>query len=123
MVALEPEEIARTAALAAAEKNALDIEVLDVGDLLIITDFFVITSGTSDRQVATIFESIEERLREKGVKPIGVEGEKEAKWVVLDYGSVVVHVFRTEQREYYQLERLWRDAPRLDWEDRGAARA
>ena len=111
------------AALAAADKNALDIEVLDVGDLLIITDFFVITSGASDRQVAAIFESIEERLREKGVRPLGVEGEKEAKWVVLDYGSVVVHIFQTEQREYYQLERLWRDAPRIDWQDRGAARA
>lgn len=123
MITLESEEIARLAAAAAAEKNALDIEVLDVGDLLIITDFFVIMSGTSDRQVRTIFESIEERLRKMGVKPLGVEGEKDAKWIVLDYGSVVVHIFATEQREYYQLERLWRDAPRIDWEDRGAERA
>ncbi|MCL5292329.1 MAG: ribosome silencing factor [Actinobacteria bacterium] len=91
-----------------------------MGELLIITDFFVIASGNSDRQVRTIYESIEERLRSRGAKPIGVEGEREAKWIVLDYASVVIHIFLTEQREYYQLERLWRDAPRIDWEEPGA---
>lgn len=120
---LDAEAIASEAAEAADSKNAQDIEVLDMGDLLIITDFFVIASGTSDRQVRTIYDAVEERLKGKGVRPLGIEGQREGKWIVVDYGSVVVHIFLAEQREFYQLERLWRDAPRYDWKHRGAIEA
>lgn len=85
-----------------------------MGDLLIITDYFVIASGASARQVKTINETIQDRLRQEGIKPIGVEGDREANWIVLDYASVVVHIFQAEQREFYQLERLWKDAPKMD---------
>jgi ribosome-associated protein len=113
--------MAVAAARAAGAKQAADIVILDVHDLIVITDFFVIATGTSDRQVKTIVEEVEKVLRETGVRPIRREGETEAQWVLLDYVDVVVHVFSKEQREYYDLERLWRDAPRVGWEEEGAA--
>ncbi len=109
------------AARAAASKQASDIVILDVHDLIVITDFFVIASGSSNRQVKTIIEEVEKALRAKDVKPVRREGETEAEWVLLDYVDVVVHVFSQEQREYYDLERLWRDAPRVEWAEKGAA--
>lgn len=90
---------------------------MDISKLLIITDCFVIISGNTTRQVKTISDAIQEKLQKQGVKAIGKEGETEAKWILLDYGNVVVHVFRTEEREYYQLERLWKDAPEIQWRD------
>ena len=111
-------EVAVAAARAAAEKQAENVVVLDVHELIVITDYFVICSGTSDRQVKTIVEEVEEDLRERGLRPVRREGEQEARWVLLDYVDVVVHVFAEEEREYYDLERLWRDAPRLEWADR-----
>ncbi len=113
--------MAVAAARAAGSKQAADIVILDVHDLIVITDFFVIATGTSDRQVKTIVEEVEKALRKTGVKPVRREGESEAQWVLLDYVDLVVHVFSQEQREYYDLERLWRDAPRIDWEEKGAA--
>jgi ribosome-associated protein len=113
--------MAVAAARAAGSKQAADIVILDVHDLIVITDFFVIATGTSDRQVKTIVEEVEKALRETGMKPLRREGETEAQWVLLDYVDVVVHVFSKEQREYYDLERLWRDAPRVEWEEQGAA--
>lgn len=89
--------------------------MLDVAETLVITAYFVIATGSSDRQVRSIAESIEDELRETGgVKPIGREGEREGKWVLLDFGDVVVHVFQPEEREFYRLDRLWSDAPRLE---------
>jgi len=112
---LEPREIALLAASAAASKKAIDPIVLDVADTLVITSYFVIASGGSDRQVAAIAEEVEKVLREQaGVKPIGREGEREREWVLLDFADVVVHVFQPEEREFYRLERLWSDAPRVD---------
>lgn len=103
------------AAEAADEKKAADIVVLDVADTLVITSYFVIATGASDRQVRSIAEEIEDTLREKaGVKPIGREGEREGKWVLLDFADVVVHVFQPEERDFYRLERLWSDAPVLE---------
>lgn len=104
------------AARAAAGKQAEEILVLEVGQILSIVDFFVICSGSSDRQVRTIVEEVEKALRERGVRPVRREGEHGAGWVLLDYVDVVVHVFGEQEREYYGLERLWLDAPRVPWE-------
>jgi ribosome-associated protein len=113
--------VAVTAARAAAEKQGADITVLDVRSLIVITDFFVIVSGSTSRQVKTIVDAVEEALRGLGVKPLRREGETEGRWVLLDYVDVVVHAFGAEERRYYDLERLWKDANRLSWEDGDAA--
>jgi ribosome-associated protein len=105
------------AAAAASAKKANDIVALDVGDILSITDAFVITSASNTRQVRTIVDEIERALKEHAsVHRTSVEGLDDATWVLLDYGDVVVHVFLDETRAYYELERLWADAPRIDWE-------
>ena len=96
--------------------------MLDVGDIISITDFFVVASAGNTRQVRTIVDSVEEQLRERaGVKPRAAEGREGASWVLLDYGDLVVHVFLDETREYYGLERLWADAARVDWSSAIAA--
>jgi len=91
--------------------------ILDVSKVLVITDFFLILSGNTSRQVKTISDTIQEQLEKRDIRPIGKEGEAEAKWILLDYGEVVIHIFRVEEREYYQLERLWKDAPEIEWEE------
>ena len=106
-------ELANTAAQAAAEKLADDIVAFDVSDQLVITDAFVLCSAPNDRQVRAIVDEIEERLRDLGVKPARREGEREARWVLLDYLDVVVHVQHAEERSYYALERLWKDCPSI----------
>lgn len=89
--------------------------MLDVAETLVITSYFVIASGSSDRQVAAIADAVEDALREQaGIKPIGREGERERKWILLDFADVVVHIFQPEEREFYRLEKLWSDAPRLE---------
>lgn len=103
------------AAEAASDKKAGDIVVLDVGGVLVITDFFVLATGRTDRQVRVIADEVEKRLREvAGIKPIGREGQGEARWVLLDFGDLVVHVFQPEERQFYRLERLWSDVPRVE---------
>ena len=114
-------EVAVAAARAAADRQAEDIVILDVHELIVITDLFVICTGTSDRQVRTVVEEVEKALRALGHKPVRREGEQEARWVLLDYVDVVVHVFAEEEREYYDLERLWRDAPRVSWDEDGVS--
>lgn len=110
-------EIAIAAARAAAEKIATDVVVLDVGDIIGITEAFVIASGTNTRQVRTICDEIELTLKiEADLAPMRIEGLKDASWVLMDYGLLVVHVFLVETREFYGLERLWSDAPRIGWE-------
>jgi ribosome-associated protein len=109
------------AAQAAAAKQAGDIVILDVRELIVITDYFVIASGSSERQVRTLVEEVERAIRERlERKPVRREGEDGWQWVLLDYVDVVVHVFSDEQREYYDLERLWRDAPRIEWAETDA---
>jgi len=108
------EALVRIAADAAAEKKALDVVALRVAELLVVTDYFLLATGANDRQVHGIADSIEGALREAGAKPIGREGERELRWVLLDYGDFVVHVFRPDEREFYRLEKLWSDAPRLE---------
>lgn len=114
-------DLAAAAARAASEKNARDVVILEVGDVTDITDFFVIASGASDRQVRTIVEEIERSLRAGGARPVRREGEREGQWVLLDFVDVIVHVFLDEQREYYGLERLWADAPTVPWEAQAAS--
>lgn len=110
---------AALAASVAADKKGQQTVVLDVGDIISITELFVITSGTNVRQVRTIAEGIEQSLKEAvSVSPRSVEGLADASWVLLDYGDFVVHVFLAETRAFYDLDRLWADAPRVDWEER-----
>jgi len=112
------------AAQAASSKKGDDIVILDVGSVLVITDTFVITSAPNERLVRTIAEEVEKRIKEEGgPAPLRVEGLREAEWVLLDYGDYVVHVFLEETRRFYDLERLWGDAPRVAWEDQLPARA
>jgi ribosome-associated protein len=105
------------AANAASEKKGEDPVILAVGPLLAITDAFVITSGANVRQVRTIAEEIEEKVKAGGgPAPLRVEGLDDARWVLMDYGDFVVHVFLNEVRQFYDLERLWGDAERWTWE-------
>lgn len=110
----EPRNLAIHAARAAAEKQGRDILILDVGALISIVDHFVLVSGATDRQVKAIVDAVEEALRADGVRPLRREGEQAMRWVLLDYGDIVVHVFHAEERAYYELERLWKDAPVID---------
>ena len=104
-------EIALAAAQAAADKLATDVVLLDVSDRLVITDVFVIASAPNERQVESIVDAVEERLRRDGVKPLRREGEREGRWVLLDFVEIVVHVQHSEERVFYALERLWKDSP------------
>jgi len=99
------------AALAAADKLGQHIEAFDVSDRLAITDAFVLASAPNDRQVKAIVDEIEERLRALDAKPVRREGQQEGRWVLLDYGDIVVHVQHAEERVFYALERLWKDCP------------
>ncbi|MGE5239514.1 MAG: ribosome silencing factor [Chloroflexota bacterium] len=98
---------------ASLDKKAVDPVILELKGLTIIADYFVICSGESTTQVRAIVEHIEEKFREKGLKPLRIEGLGFSHWVLMDYGDVVVHVFEAETRAYYELEKLWLDAPRL----------
>jgi ribosome-associated protein len=104
------------AALAAEAKSGEDTAVLAMGELLVLTDAFVITSGRNTRQVKTIVDEVERQVGEGfGRKPVRVEGLNDARWVLMDYGDFLVHVFLDEAREFYDLEHLWADAPRVAW--------
>lgn len=108
-------ELLRTAAKAADDKLGTDIVALDVSSTLYITDAFLIVSAENERQVSAIVDAVEEALlKERGRKPLRREGRGSGDWVLLDYGDIVVHVFSSEQREYYALERLWKDVPVID---------
>jgi ribosome-associated protein len=101
----------RTAAEAASDKLASDIVAFDVSEQLVITDAFLVCSAPSDRQVKAIVDEIEDRLLRAGAKPVRREGERDGRWVLLDYADIVVHVQHEEERAFYALERLWRDCP------------
>ena len=114
-------ELARLAARAASSKQGEATVILDVRELLTITDYFVITSGTSDRQVTTLADEIVRTLKDNGVRPVREERDAQARWILLDFVDFVVHVFRQEERDYYRLENLWGDAPRVDWDEEAKA--
>jgi len=101
----------REAVLAAADRKAADLKVLHLEKVSDFTDYFLIASGSSERQVQAIADHIVERLRAEGVRPLHVEGYNRGQWVLLDFGDLVVHVFQEEPRRFYALERLWGDAP------------
>lgn len=108
--------LAQAAAEAAADKLATDIVAIDVSQYLVITDVFLLCTAANDRQVRAVVDAIEERLAREGEKPIRREGEKESRWVLLDYGDIVVHVQIAEERIHYALERLWKDCPSVPLE-------
>jgi ribosome-associated protein len=110
-------ELGLAAAQAAADKLASDILLLDVSEQLVITDVFLLASAPNDRQVLAIVDAIEEKLRELGCKPLRREGQKEGRWVLLDFGDIVVHVQHQEERVFYALERLWKDCPVIPFVD------
>lgn len=113
----QAQEMARVAVAAAADKLAQDIVVLDVSEPLVIVDCFVIASAPNERQVQAIVDGVEEKLRAAGYKPIRREGVREGRWVVLDFADVWVHVQHSEERRTFDLERLWKDCPRIDVPD------
>jgi ribosome-associated protein len=106
-------ELVEIAAGAAADKLATDIIAYDVSEQLVITDAFLLCSASNDRQVKAIVDEIEEKLRRVDAKPVRREGEREGRWVLLDYIDVVIHVQHSEERVFYALERLWKDCPRI----------
>jgi ribosome-associated protein len=113
-------ELALVAAQAAVDKKAEDIVLIDVGDQLVITDVFLLASAPNERQVLAIVDAIEEELLKlpEKAKPVRREGERAGRWVLLDYVDMVVHVQHTEEREFYSLDRLWKDCPIIPFVDR-----
>ncbi|MPV36132.1 ribosome silencing factor [Georgenia subflava] len=103
--------LAVVAARAAADKKAQEIIALDVSERLVLTDVFLVVSAANERQVKSVVDAIDEALHKEGAKAVRKEGLSEARWVLMDYGDVVVHVQHEEDREYYALERLWKDCP------------
>jgi len=118
-------ELALAAAQAAADKKADDIVIIDVAEQLVITDAFLIASAPNERQVIAIVDAIEERLLAlpEKAKPVRREGERAGRWVLLDYVDIVVHVQHTEERDFYSLDRLWKDCERIPFVDRDAVDA
>ncbi len=112
-----PSEV-RLSVKASQDKKAEDILVLDLRDITSFTDFFVIVTGNSSRQNQAIYESIEQDLKKHKTRPLGVEGREMAEWILMDYGNFVVHVFSRRAREYYSLEKLWGDAPKVAYSER-----
>jgi ribosome-associated protein len=106
-VPADASELAHRIVEIASDKKGNDIVMLRTAELTTMADFFVICSGRSDRQVAALSGAIVDELRKEGIRPLGMEGRESSRWVLLDYGSVIVHVFAPEEREYYGLERLW----------------
>lgn len=115
---MEALEKARLCAGIIKERKALDPVLFHVGELSPVTDYFLIASGNSSRQVQAMVRHTEKRMREKGFKPYGIEGEKEGHWVLLDYGDILIHIFYQPFREFYDLEGLWVEAPRVSTDDR-----
>jgi ribosome-associated protein len=114
-------ELTRAAAVAARDKLAQDVLAFDVSEQLALTDVFLLCSASNDRQVKAIQDAIEERMLELGAKPVRREGEREGRWVLLDFSDIVVHIQHAEERVYYALERLWSDCPVIDLPDATAA--
>jgi ribosome-associated protein len=113
----EAAALAVAAAEAASDKLAEDILAIDVSEKLVITDVFVLCSAANERQVKAVVDAIEERLHKMGSKPLRREGEQEGRWVLLDFGDIVVHVQLAEERIHYAIERLWKDCPLITLPD------
>jgi ribosome-associated protein len=111
---LETEDAVTIAAHAASDKKATDLVVLDLRKVASFTEYFLICTGASTRQVQTISDAVEEALRKNGKRPLHIEGYSSGEWILLDYGDFIAHVFGAASRRFYDLERLWRDAPRVE---------
>lgn len=111
---LDTEDAVRIAARAASEKKATDLVVLDLRKAASFTEYFLICTGASTRQVQAVSNAVEEILLKRGKRPLHIEGYSSAEWILLDYGDFIVHVFSAASRRFYDLERLWRDAPRVE---------
>jgi ribosome-associated protein len=111
-------DLATVAAQAAADKKATDILLVDVSERLAITDVFVIVTGSNERQVGAIVDEIEQRMQEAGCRPPRREGQRDGRWVLLDFIDVIVHVQHPEERVFYALDRLWKDCPVIPFTDR-----
>jgi ribosome-associated protein len=114
---INTEELAKKVAEAADDKKAEDIKVLDMRGVSILADYFIICSGAADTQVRAIINSVEDALEEEGIYVKNKEGIDEGRWAVLDYADVIVHVFHKNEREHYQLEKLWGDATEVNWQN------
>jgi ribosome-associated protein len=112
-VEVDPGELAHRIVDLASDKKAVDIVMLRTAEVTTMADYFVIASGRSDRQVQALSQAIANELRDQGIKPLGIEGKGGSRWVLIDYGSVIVHLFAPEEREYYGLERLWSKAAQV----------
>ena len=113
-MSLSPQAITNIAVQAAKDKKASNVTVLDIREVTVIADYFIICSGFSSTQVRAIAENVQDKLEEAGMLALRREGFREANWVLLDYGDVIVHVFQDAERQFYNLERLWGDAPVVD---------
>jgi ribosome-associated protein len=111
---LETEDAVMIAARAAADKKATDPVVLDLREIASFTEYFLICTGASTRQVQAVSNAVEEALLQSAKRPLHIEGYSSAEWILLDYGDFIVHVFGPASRRFYDLERLWRDAPRVE---------
>ena len=111
---LDTEQLVRRIAELAADKKAVDIVALDIRKTSTLTDYFVIMSGTSEIQVRAIATSVKETLKKENVRSIGADGTVAGHWIVIDYGDVIVHIFRDDTRAFYDLEGLWADSPKLE---------
>ncbi len=109
-----PSEV-KASVKASLEKMGEEIVVLDLRGIAFFTDFFIIMHGNSSRQNTAIYESVEKEMKKKKIKPLSIEGRERADWILMDFGSFIVHVFSKEAREYYSLEKLWGDAPKLSF--------
>ncbi|WP_037362273.1 ribosome silencing factor [Nakamurella lactea] len=110
-------DLARVAAQAAADKLATDITIIDVSDRLALTDCFVVVTGANERQIGAIVDEVELKMRGVGFKPVAREGERDGRWVLLDFVEIVVHVQHAEERVFYALDRLWKDCPTIPFVD------
>lgn len=118
---MDEKNLALAIARIALDKQARGIEIIDVSDKVDYADYVMVCSGRSDRQARAIAEAIEAELKKRGVAPLGVEGTQQGRWILLDYGAVVVHVLQEDARDYYDIEGLWLDAERLPVQDLPAA--
>jgi ribosome-associated protein len=117
--AVNPDDMIMIAARAAGEKKATDLVILDLRQIASFTEYFVLCTGANARQVAAIADSVEEQLRQVGKRPLHTEGYSSAEWILLDYGDFIVHIFSSASRRFYDLERLWRDAGRIEVKEDG----
>ena len=111
---MESKDLVKQAVISLDKHKAEDIKVIGIRDLTVIADYFVIATGTSSTQVKALADYIEEELGEQGGKPMRVEGYQSSNWILIDYGNVIIHVFYSETRNFYDLERLWKDGQEID---------